>query len=221
MIKKTLVAPSLLAANPACLGEEMRDIETNGANWFHIDVMDGVFVSNLSFGAHIVEGLRQVSPLFFDVHLMTIHPERHAEAFIKAGADALTVHVEACDYDTIMNLAQKCKQRGVKFGLSLCPETPVERVSEFASVLDILLVMSVNPGYGNQAFIENSPQRIKQAKNLLEKTDRKFLISVDGGINPETAALCRDAGADVLVSGSYIFGAPNRKDSIERIRGLY
>ncbi|NLC39924.1 MAG: ribulose-phosphate 3-epimerase [Clostridiaceae bacterium] len=210
-----IIAPSLLSANAGNYDKDIKVIEEGGAKYLHIDVMDGHFVPNMSFGPNIVQGIRENSNLFFDVHLMIEKPEQFVIPFIEAGADSVTIHVEASD--KIKDFINTCKQHGVKAGVSLRPQTPVSSIEGFISDLDLLLIMSINPGFGGQSFMPESLERISEAKLLREKHKANFLISVDGGVNAENAGKIRQAGADILVAGSAIFGKEDRKAAIQDI----
>jgi len=210
-----IIAPSLLAANSSCYGEEIKSVEENGAKYLHIDVMDGHFVPNLSFGPDIIKGLRNKSKLYFDTHLMIENPENYVEAFIKAGSNCITVHFEATD--KLSDIYEICKKHRVGFGIALRPETQIKVIMPYIKVLNILLIMAVNPGHGGQTFMENAPVRILQAQNLRDKCSADFLISVDGGINVVTAKKCMKANADILVAGTSIFGLRDRGAAISKL----
>lgn len=211
----SIIAPSLLAADAGKLNEEIKTIERTGVEYLHIDIMDGHFVPNLSFGPDIVAGIRKESRLYFDVHLMVEEPAHYVQAFIDAGADAITVHMEAnCSPREICSL---CRKNNVGFGLSLCPETPVESLRELLADLDILLIMSIHPGFGGQKFMPEAFDRIRRAAELRRECGAHCLISVDGGVNVDNAALIRTAGADILVVGSAIFHKTDRPAAIEAI----
>ena len=206
----------MLAADFTKLGEELADIERAGADMVHLDVMDGVFVTNISFGLPVIEALRKKSEMVFDVHLMIVEPERYADRFMDAGADILTFHYEACKDSAA--LLDKIRARGVKAAISIKPKTPAEDIFPLLDKCDMVLVMTVEPGYGGQSFM---PDMLPKVKAIREEADRRGLaldIQVDGGINPETAKLCREAGANVLVAGSSVYKAADRKAAIDALR---
>ncbi|MGN1401712.1 MAG: ribulose-phosphate 3-epimerase [Bacillus sp. (in: firmicutes)] len=212
------IAPSILSADFAKLGEEIKDVEKGGADYIHIDVMDGQFVPNITIGPLIVEAVRPITKLPLDVHLMIEDPDRYIEAFANAGADYITVHVEACRHlDRTISLI---KSYGVKAGVVLNPATPVQMIKHVIKELDMVLLMSVNPGFGGQSFIPEVLTKISEVKKLADQVNPDLEIEVDGGVNSETAKLCVDAGANVLVAGSAIYNKEDRKQAIEEIRGL-
>jgi len=211
-----IIAASLLAADPSRYGDEIIQAEQGGAEYLHLDVMDGRFVNNFSFSQGIISGLRKKSRLYFDAHLLIEDPLRHVQSFADAGADCITVHYEAAE--NLWDIFNACKTGKVDFGVALCPETPVELVQQFAAQINVLLILCVNPGFGGQLFIEESLSRIRKACALRRACNAGFLISVDGGINPDTAALCAEAGADILVSGTSIFGKKDRTEAIRALR---
>ncbi len=212
------VAPSMLSADFSRLAEEIQEIERGGAEVLHIDIMDGHFVPNLTFGAPVIASLREHSKMIFDVHLMVSNPEDYVEPFAKAGADILTFHAEATPH--MHRMIQSIKQAGMKAGIALNPATPVAVLEDIASELDMILIMSVNPGFGGQSFISHSIRKIEKARALLNYVGNTSAdVEVDGGINKETAKPVREAGASILVAGSAIFGAENRAEMIKIIRG--
>ncbi|ATH91380.1 ribulose-phosphate 3-epimerase [Bacillus glycinifermentans] len=212
------VAPSILSADFARLGEEIKDVEQGGADYIHIDVMDGHFVPNLTIGPLVVEAVRPITKLPLDVHLMIEEPDRYIPAFAKAGADMISVHVEACPH--LHRTIQLIKEQGVKAGVVLNPHTPVQQIEHVIKDLDLVLLMTVNPGFGGQSFISSVVSKIRQVKELADKNGLSdLLIEVDGGVNKETAAQCTEAGANLLVAGSAIYNEKDRKKAIADIRG--
>jgi len=197
------VSPSMLSADFSRLGEELLRIEKAGADWVHIDVMDGMFVPNITVGPLVVEALRPLSDIFFDVHLMIERPERYVDEFAKAGADMLTVHVEA--KGNLKRTLRKIRDLGLKAGISLNPGTPVSKVSKVLDLCDAVLVMTVQPGFGGQAFREEGLPKIEWLSDYARETGHNLEICVDGGINRETGRRCAEAGATVLAAGSYLF----------------
>ena len=212
----TFVAPSILSANFAKLGEEIQDVQKKGADWIHVDVMDGHFVPNITLGSAIVSAIRPYTKLPLDVHLMIENPDQYIEAFAKAGADYITVHVEATKH--LHRTIQNVKTHGVKAGVALNPATPVSSIQHMIQDIDLLLFMTVNPGFGGQKFIPNVLPKIEEASRLIYSNHLNVLIEVDGGINEETAKLCKEAGAHVLVAGNAIYCASDRERAIQSIR---
>ena len=210
------ISPSILSADFSKLGEEITAIEKAGADYIHIDVMDGSFVPNITIGNEVVRSLRSVTTLPFDVHLMINNPDHHVEAFAKAGADIITIHAEASIHlDRSLSLI---KSFGKKAGVSLVPSTHENTLDYILDKLDLILVMTVNPGFGGQKFLDSQLKKIENIRNKIEKSGKKIELEVDGGINPQTSKLVTQAGADVLVAGSYIFGSGNYSDAISKIR---
>ena len=212
----TLIAPSILSADFSCLGAEIKRLEAAGADWIHIDVMDGHFVPNLTFGAPVVGSLRSYTKLPFDCHLMVSNPEARIAEFVKAGADIITVHAEATPH--LHRLLQTIKEQGVKAGVSINPGTPVAALAEVLDLADLFLVMSVNPGFGGQKFISHSLQKIQAIRQLITASRREIDLQVDGGVNAQTSSLVRAAGANVLVAGSAVFGAQDLAAAIRALR---
>ena len=210
-----LVAPSLLSANTAALGKDVQDLERAGADLLHFDVMDGHFVPNITYGPHILKALKKQTSLPFDVHLMVNEPEKFIPWFIESGADFLTFHLEATSKADI--LIKQIKEAGLKAGVSLKPNTDIKLISDLCEIPDMILVMGVEPGFGGQAFREDTPERILSSKNLFPQNG--VLIEVDGGINQQTAKLCIDAGADILVAGTAVFKNGIYAQNIRAIKG--
>ena len=217
MVGRTVrIAPSILSADFARLAEEVSRVEEAGADWLHIDVMDGHFVPNLTVGPPIVEALRKVTTLPLDVHLMMTNPDAFIAEFAEAGADYLTVHVEACPH--LHRTVQSIKERGVKAGVTLNPATPAVTLSEIVRDADLILIMSVNPGFGGQKFIPSSLQKIAEVRALIDRTHSHALLEVDGGIKPDNADAILAAGADVLVAGSAVFSGDDYAAAITALR---
>jgi ribulose-phosphate 3-epimerase len=210
------IAPSILSADFAKLGAEITDVEKGGADFIHVDVMDGKFVPNITIGPLIVDAIRPVTKLPLDVHLMIEDPDSYIEAFAKAGADILTVHVEGCRH--LHRTIQLIKSHGVKAGVVLNPATPVSTIQHVINDIDMVLLMTVNPGFGGQKFIESVLPKISEVKALAEEKGAAIDIEVDGGVNEETARLCVEHGATVLVAGSAVFNQEDRKAAIGKLR---
>lgn len=211
------IAPSILSADFARLGAEIKDVENGGADYIHVDVMDGHFVPNITIGPLIVNAIRPTTMLPLDVHLMIENPDLYIPEFAKAGADIITVHVEACRH--LHRTLHLIKENGVKAGVVLNPATPVNTIEHILDDIDMVLLMTVNPGFGGQKFIHSVLPKIKTVASLIKERGLDIEIEVDGGVNPETAKLCIEAGANVLVAGSAVFNMEDRKKAIEAIRG--
>ncbi|QCS52218.1 ribulose-phosphate 3-epimerase [Priestia flexa] len=212
----TKIAPSILSANFSKLGEEIREVEAGGADYIHVDVMDGHFVPNITIGPLIVEAIRPITSLPLDVHLMIGNPDAYIPMFAKAGADILTVHAEACTH--LHRTIQLIKEHGMKVGIALNPATPIDVLKHVLEDIDLILLMTVNPGFGGQKFINSVLPKIEQISQLIEIRQLSIEVEVDGGVNEETAKKCVEAGANVLVAGSAIYDQEDRAAAIDRIR---
>ncbi|RAP78128.1 ribulose-phosphate 3-epimerase [Paenibacillus montanisoli] len=213
----SIIAPSILSANFATLADEIKDVERAGADWIHIDVMDGHFVPTLTFGPLVISAVRPATKLAFDVHLMIEHPEHHIASYVAAGADRITVHAEACVH--LHRVIHQIKEAGLPAGVALNPATPIHALENVLGDIDMVLLMTVNPGFGGQQFIPQSLQKLRQLRQLLESHGQgDMLIQVDGGINAATAPLVREAGANVLVAGNAVFTESDRAAAIAALR---
>ncbi|MEM1503273.1 ribulose-phosphate 3-epimerase [Domibacillus sp. 8LH] len=210
------IAPSILSADFARLGEEIKDVEAGGADYIHVDVMDGHFVPNITIGPLIVEAIRPVTALPLDVHLMISNPDQYIETFAKAGADIITVHAEACPH--LHRTIQLIRSFGIKAGVVLNPSTPVDVLEYVIGDIDMVLLMTVNPGFGGQSFIEAVVPKIRRVRDMITKAGVSVDIEIDGGVNTETARICTEAGANVLVAGSAIYNEKDRGAAIRAIR---
>lgn len=210
------IAPSILAADFAKLGEEVLEVEKAGADWIHIDVMDGHFVPNISFGAIVVDAIRPLTKLPLDVHLMIENADRYIEDFAKAGADYITVHVEACPH--LHRTIQLIRASGVKPGVVLNPHSPIESILPILEDIDLVLFMTVNPGFGGQKFIDSVVPKVEQLSKVIRDKGLSIDIQIDGGINEETIIPCAKAGANVFVAGSAIFGKEDRTKALQDIK---
>lgn len=210
-----IIAPSVLSADFLNLGRDIEMLNQSKAEWIHLDIMDGLFVPNISFGLPVVQAIRKATTKTIDVHLMIEQPERYITAFADAGADVLTLHYEASRH--LHRAMQQIRDAGMKAGVVLNPHTPVELLQDLLPYLDLVLLMSVNPGFGGQKFIPQILDKTVRLKKMIEKRGLEVLIEVDGGVNTETAAQLFDAGADALVAGSYVFGSEDPQKTIERL----
>jgi len=212
------IAPSILSADFSRLGEEIRRVEDAGADWIHVDVMDGAFVPNITVGPFILEAVRKVTALPLDVHLMIERPEQYISEFADAGADIITVHFEACIH--LHRTIQAIKEKGKKAGVSVNPATPLVSIKYVLDDIDLLLIMSVNPGFGGQRFIPSALEKIKKARQMVDKSGAKVSIEVDGGVKLENIGEVASAGADIFVSGSGVFGTGDYKKTIQEMKRI-
>ena len=212
------IAPSILSADFCRLGAEVEDIRWGGADYVHVDVMDGIFVPNISIGIPVVKSLRNSTDMFLDVHLMIDRPHRYVEEFCKAGADLVVFHVEADQPQDLLAAIATVKAMGKKVGLSVKPKTPAEVLRPYLDQLDLVLVMTVEPGFGGQSFMHDMLPKIAALRQMIDEMNPGCELEVDGGVDPNTAPLCKQAGADVLVAGSAVFKKPDRAEAIRAIR---
>lgn len=215
----TSVAPSILSADFSAMGEACELLEQNGADYIHCDVMDGCFVEQITFGHKMVAAVKKHTLLPLDVHLMIVEPEKHLKKFCEAGSDIITLHYEAIKHN-VNECAEIIKSHGVKFGISVKPGTDVKEIEKYLPVADLVLIMSVEPGKGGQKFMDSALDKIAFCKKYKDDYNPRLLIEVDGGINEETGKLCADAGADILVAGSYVFKTEDMKKAIASLKQL-
>jgi ribulose-phosphate 3-epimerase len=213
-----IIAPSILASDFANLQKEIEMINTSQADWIHVDIMDGVFVPNISMGLPVVEAVKRHAKKPLDVHLMIVQPEKYVEAFQKAGANSISVHIEACPH--LHRNVQQIKALGCKAGVAINPHTPIMALYDLIQDIDLVLLMSVNPGFGGQKFIERTYDKIRELKTLIKSKNSNTLIEIDGGVNQQNAKLLLEAGADVLVTGNFIFSSSNPKEVIQRLKEI-
>lgn len=217
-MKETIIAPSVLAADFGNLQRDIEMINGSAADWFHIDIMDGVFVPNISFGMPVLAAIQKHAEKTIDVHLMIVDPDRYIETFKALGADVLTVHYEACTH--LHRTLQAIKAAGMKAGVALNPHTNVALLEDVICDIDLVCIMSVNPGFGGQSFIENTYKKVRQLKEIIERNNASTLIEIDGGVTDRNAAELVKAGADVLVAGSFVFNAKDPLATIENLKAI-
>ena len=217
-MNKIKIAPSILSADFSKMGEEVHSLEACGADLVHCDVMDGVFVNNITFGIKMVEDLRKITTLPLDCHLMIVHPEKYVERFAKAGADIITVHYEACQ-DNLKEVLLQIKSTGVKCGAVINPDTPVDKIREVIPLCDMVLVMSVFPGFGGQKFIPSALDKLREIRAIIDESGKDIDLQIDGGVTGENVEEIKAAGANVIVAGSAVFKAQDRAKMIADLRG--
>lgn len=219
MNQKPFLAPSVLSADFSNLGADIQMINQSQADWFHVDIMDGVFVPNLSFGFPVMEALKKLAQKPLDVHLMIVEPDRYIDRFTEMGAANISVHAEACTH--LHRTLQSIRQKGVKAGVAINPHTSIQTLENVGEELDLVILMSVNPGFGGQKFIENTYRKTEMLSEWRSKNGYDFLIEIDGGVNAGNAKKLVDAGADVLVAGNFVFSSENPSQTISDLKGLF
>ena len=215
-MKRPKVSVSILSSDYSKFGEEITKVNSSGADMIHFDIMDGHFVPNITFGAGLVKSLRTHSKMPFDVHLMISEPEKYIDEFARAGSDYITVHQEAVVH--LDRALEQIKAAGAKCGVSLVPSTPANTLKYVMDKVDLILVMTVNPGFGGQKFMDNQVEKIREIREMIDKSGREITLSVDGGINPETAKIVTNAGADMLISGAYLFAHNDFKEAVSQLK---
>lgn len=213
-----IIAPSILSADFANLQRDCELLNRSAADWFHVDIMDGVFVPNISFGFPVVKAIKKHAQKPLDVHLMIVDPDRYVKAFADAGADILSVHIEACTH--LHRSLQYIKAEGMKAGVAVNPHTPINQLEDIVTEADLFCLMSVNPGFGGQKFIENTYRKVEQLRNLIDKTGSKAMIEIDGGVDGSNAAKLVSLGANALVAGNYVFSNPEPEKVIESLKAV-
>ena len=213
-----IVAPSMLAADFGNLQRDIEMVNNSEADWFHLDIMDGVFVPNISYGMPVISAIHKIATKPLDVHLMIVDPDRYIKVFNKVGADILTVHYEACNH--LHRTIQAIKQEGMQAGVSLNPHTPVSVLEDIISDIDVVLIMSVNPGFGGQSFIENTYKKIAQLRKMIDEKGAKTIIEVDGGVNDKNLGKLKEAGADAFVAGSFVFKSEDPSMTIKNLKNI-
>lgn len=216
-MKTVKIAPSILSADFAKMGKEIQSLQACGADLIHCDVMDGVFVNNITFGIKMVEDIRKITDLPLDCHLMIVQPEKYVERFAKAGADIITVHYEACQ-DNLADVLRLIKSAGARCGVVINPDTPVEKIEDVILLCDMVLVMSVFPGFSGQKFISTVLDKVRKIREIIDASGKEIDLEIDGGINPETVAAAKAAGANIIVAGNAVLKAENRAEMIAKLK---